>query len=118
MWCPRGVEGFIESVNEVITGLKILQDDSGRREKPWLDKFAQLVNAFWREHCPNEPQAANRNSKSNKASPIVSFAKSVFDVAGIRPILSESRLANLLHAQQTLLVEPAELDWRDFANRK
>ena len=118
VWLPRGIEGFIESVNEVITGLKILQDDAGRREKPWQDKLAQVVNAFWRDHCPNEPQAANRNSKSNKASPIVSFAKSVFDVAGFRPMLSESRLANLLHAQEALLDEPADLDWRDFANRK
>lgn len=118
VWFPRGVEGFIGSVEEVIAGLEMLQDDAGRREKSWQDKLAQAVCVFWQTHCRGERKAANRNSKTGTASPIVEFAKVVFGVAGFRPILSESALANLLHAHRAVGGEPEELDWRDFANRK
>jgi hypothetical protein len=118
VWFPRGIEGFIESVAQVIAGLEMLVDDAGRRQKPWQETLADLVVAFWRDQCSCERQAANRSSKTDRASPIVEFGKVVFDVAQMRPILSGSGLANLLHARQAESGEMDELDWRDFAGRK
>lgn len=118
VWFPRGIDGFLESVVQVIAGLEMLVDDAGRRQKPWHDTLADLVVTFWRDQCSRERQAANRSSKTDRASPIVEFGKVVFDVAQMRPILSGSGLANLLHARQAECGEMDELDWRDFAGRK
>lgn len=105
VWFPRGIKGFIESVEEVIAGLKMLQDDAGRREKPWQDDLAKIVVEFWKTHCQNEPQGANYKSGDGWSSPMVNFADVVFRVAGelfsrgSKP-LSKVRLARLLHAQK------------------
>jgi len=95
VWFPRGIKGFKEAVTAVIKELQAQQDAAGRREKRWLDELAKAVVEFWQAHCPDEPQAANRSSRTGKCSPLVEFAAAAFAAAGFA--LSASRLANLLH---------------------
>lgn len=96
VWFPRGIEGFIESVAQVIAGLEMVVDDAGRRDKPWQAELAKTVVQFWRLHCTYESQSAHRDRLiADQGSPLVEFGQTVFAVAGSR--LSVSRISHLLN---------------------
>jgi hypothetical protein len=96
VWFPRGVEGFVESVEEGIAGLEMLQDDAGRREKPWQDALAKVVVEFWQTHCPSESQSAHRDrSIADYGSRLVEFGRAVYGIVGSQ--LSAARISNLLN---------------------
>lgn len=96
VWLPRGIEGFKESVSQALAELNAMKGKAGSREKPWKDELTKVVVNFWETHCPDENQHANRNSRTEKPSPIVEFAMVAFAVAGHTNI-GIGGIANLLH---------------------